>query len=103
MRKLVGKLNFAQTSVMGQVGRAALRPPYDMLLRGTGKLDRRARWSLEGRLKLLPVSAPRVVNPQVVQSMTGFTQMRVEHKGDWLRLCCIPGKGEVYGAAQRRS
>ena len=36
MQKLVGKLNFAQTAVMGKVGRVALRPLYDLVMRGGG-------------------------------------------------------------------
>ena len=43
MHKLVGKSNFAQTSVMGKVGRAALRPVYDLLTRGGGKVDKKGR------------------------------------------------------------
>ena len=34
MRKLEGKLNFAQTSVMGKVGRAAMRPLFYRIVRG---------------------------------------------------------------------
>ena len=34
--------NLAQTSVMGKVGRVALRPLYDMVKRGGGKLEKRA-------------------------------------------------------------
>ena len=47
-QKLVAKLIFAQTSVMG----AALRPLCGMAMRGGGKLDRGARWPLECWLKL---------------------------------------------------
>ena len=36
MQKLVGKLIFAQTAVMGKVGRVALRPLCDMEMRGGG-------------------------------------------------------------------
>ena len=32
MRKLVGKLNFAQTSVMGRAGRVPPRPLYDVAM-----------------------------------------------------------------------
>ena len=43
MRKLVGILNFAQTSVVGRVGRVALRPLYDLVMRGGGKADEKGR------------------------------------------------------------
>ena len=48
MRKLVGELNFAQASAKGTESRAALRPLYDVVMRGGGKLDKRARWVLNG-------------------------------------------------------
>ena len=47
MRKLDGKSSFAQTSAMGRVDRVALRPLYDVVVRGGGKLDVGARWALE--------------------------------------------------------
>ena len=63
LQKLVGKLNFAQTAVMGKVGRVALRPLYDLVMRGGGKLDRRTRWALNWWTRLLPVMSPRIVKP----------------------------------------
>ena len=49
MQKLVGKLNFAHTAVMGEVGRVALRPLYDMVMRGGGALGKRTSWAFELR------------------------------------------------------
>ena len=63
MQKLVGKLNFAQTAVMGKVGRVALRPLYDLVMRGGGKLDNRTRWALNWWIRLLPAMSPRIVKP----------------------------------------
>ena len=62
MRNLVGELNFAQTSAMGTVGRAALRPLYDVVMNGGGKLDKRTRWALKWRIKLRPVLARQSKN-----------------------------------------
>ena len=45
MQKLVGKLKLAQTAVMGKVGRVALRPLYDMLIRGGRLIDEGPRWA----------------------------------------------------------
>ena len=63
LQKLVGKLNFAQTATMGKVGRVALRPLYDMVMRGGGQLDKRSRWALEWWVRLLPDMAPRMIRP----------------------------------------
>ena len=63
LQKLVGKLNFAQTATMGKVGRVALRPLYDMIMRGGGQLDKRSSWALNWRLRLLPDMAPRLIKP----------------------------------------
>ena len=57
-RKLVGKLDFAQMSVMEKVDGVALRPLYEMEMRGGGTLHKRARRVPEWRVKLLPVLAP---------------------------------------------
>ena len=53
MRKLVGILNFAQTSVVGKVGRVALRSLEDLLIR-------RAGWALQLVATLLPKMASMV-------------------------------------------
>ena len=45
-QKLVGRLDFAETSVMGRAERVALRPRYDLVMRGGGKLDTRSEWAL---------------------------------------------------------
>ena len=62
-QKLVGKLNFAQTSVFGEVGTLALIPLYALVMRGGRGVNKRARWALEWRLKILPVVAPRIIRP----------------------------------------
>ena len=41
----------------------ALRPLYGIEMRGGGRLDTRARWTIERRLRLVPVIAPRVIKP----------------------------------------
>ena len=63
MQTLVGKLNFAQTAVTGSLGRLALRPLYDLVMRGGGVLDKRARWALDWWIRLLPAMAPRIAKP----------------------------------------
>ena len=59
---MVGKFYFAQTSVMGTVGRVALRPSFDSAMRWGGKVGPRAIWSLNGRLQKLPSIAPRALD-----------------------------------------
>ena len=49
--------------MIGKMGRVAPRPLYDAGVRGGGKLAKRARWTLEWLVKLLPVVAPRVIKP----------------------------------------
>ena len=61
MRELL--LNFERTSVMGRVGRVALRPLYDLAMRGGGKLDIRPRWALSWRIQLSPKVAARITKP----------------------------------------
>ena len=48
---------------MGKVWRVALRPLYDMVMKGGGGIDERARWALEWWLRLLPELAPRLTIP----------------------------------------
>ena len=48
---------------MGKIGRVALRPLYDILMRGEGVIDKRARWALEWQTRLLPATAPRIAKP----------------------------------------
>ena len=63
MRKLVGKLNFAQTSVMRKVGSAASRPLSDLVMNGGWEIDEKARWSMGWWLKWLPNMAPEIIKP----------------------------------------
>ena len=55
-QEMVGKLNFAQTSVTGEKGRVALRPLYDPVMRG-------ARWAPGWWIKLSPKMAPGKLEP----------------------------------------
>ena len=43
MQRLVGRHNFAQSDVLGRIGWLALRPQFDLVMRGGGKLDSRSR------------------------------------------------------------
>ena len=45
------------------MGRIALRPLYDVIMRGGGGIDGRARWAIEGWARLLPDLAPRIKRP----------------------------------------
>ena len=48
---------------MGKVGRVSLPPLYDAVMKGGGEIDKKARWAVERRLKLLPNLAPRIIKP----------------------------------------
>ena len=63
LQRLVGKLNFAQTSTMGKTGRVAMRPVFALVMRGGGQRNERSRWALKWRLRLLLNRAPRMVKP----------------------------------------
>ena len=90
VRKLVDKLNFAQVSLMGKVGRVALRPPYDVVTRKGGKhakRGRRARGRQEWQIKLSPVLAPRSKQP-----IGGAVDVRIYSDA------CATGGGMAAGA-----
>ena len=55
------ELNFSRTAVMGGVGRVVLRPLYDLVMRGGGKLDARSKWALAWYIQLIPKIGPRIL------------------------------------------
>ena len=65
LRKLAGKLRFAQTAVMGRLGRAAWRPSYEPFTEGGGSFPE----EVKGRLRCwgfaLPAVAPRLMTSAV--------------------------------------
>ena len=70
---LVEKLNFAQSSVVGRVGRVAPRPPRALTLwGGRGGLDTRSRRALTWRIQLPSDMAPRVMKPVGFQRDIGL-------------------------------
>ena len=98
MQKLVGKLNFAQAAVMGRVGRVALRPLYDLVMRGGGKLDKIARWALDWRIRLLPALAPRVVKPVGCTADVGIYSDACTTDGGMAAIALFPRpSGEFQG------
>ena len=64
MQNMVGKFNFAWTSVMGRAGRVALRPLYDFAARLKGvKVDPCTRGALSRRLQISPSLSQRMIKP----------------------------------------
>ena len=63
LRKLAGKLRFAQTAVVGRFGRAAPKLLFDLIAKGGGDLSRTMRsflrWSEEARPNIAPRLALR--------------------------------------------
>ena len=71
----------------------ALRSLRDMAMRGGGKLDERARWALEWRLRLLLTMAPRMIKP-----LGRIVDVRI-YSDD----CAICGRVAASALASRRT
>ena len=85
---------------MGKVGRVALRPLYDLVMTGGGRLDKRTRWALDWRIRLLPAMAPRVVKPiscvvdvriysDACTTEGGMTAIALFSRPSGFRICCL--------------
>ena len=61
LQKLAGRLRFTQAAAMGKFGRAALRPIYELIAKGGGKLSPDFEECLGLRARVLPAITPRLI------------------------------------------